>query len=269
MRTLRLGMSGYDVTAWQNFLIGKFHENVVATGTFDSLTVSATIDFQLKNAGLTPDGVVGPMSFARALQLGLAGAVSDNNPTGLNWPIKPSNVSALSDSQRGSIFGDFKFVSAPTPDNKEAIKIIDGWDSTNIVVMTIPQLQSIVGAPHPGHVNCHKLVANQLVALFQAWDDAGLMSRILTWNGCWVPRFKRGSLTSLSNHSWGTAFDINAQWNALGATPAKLHETGCTRELVEIASQHGFFWGAWFGMINGQYGNRCDAMHFECFKLIP
>lgn len=267
MRTLRLGMSGDDVTGWQNFLVGKFHENIVVNGNFDALTVSATIDFQSKS-GLTPDGSVGPMTVARALQIGYP-AISDDDPNGPNWPIRPPILSSLSDAQRGSIFGDFSFVSAPMPDNREAIKITDGWDKTNIVVATIPQLQNIVGAPHSGHVNCHKLVANQLVALFKAWDDAGLIDRIITWNGCWVPRFKRGSLTSLSNHSWGTAFDINAQWNSLGSTPAKLHETGCTRELVDIAVQHGFFWGAWFGMIDGKYGNRCDAMHFECFKLIP
>jgi hypothetical protein len=58
------------------------------------------------------------------------------------------------------------------------------------------------------------------------------------------------------SNSWGTAFDINAKWNYLGARPALVGERGCVRELVEIANAQGWFWG-------GHYPDRKDGMHFE------
>jgi hypothetical protein len=102
--------------------------------------------------------------------------------------------------------------------------------------------------------------------LWQAWERAGLLDRILSFQGGFVPRFVRNTAgrnpRPLSNHAWGTAFDINAPQNRLGVEPALLGQTGCVRELVEIANQHGFFWG-------GHYRNRRDGsigkdgMHFE------
>lgn len=268
MRTLYSGCVGDDVTSWQNFLLGKFHENILVSGHFDALTVSATIDFQTKNS-LNPDGNVGPMTLARALQLGLA-VVSDDrqDSSNLNWPIKPSGIEALTEVQRETLFTKFSYIAAPTPQNKEAIKITDNWAKTNIVTVNVPQLKNVIGAPKNCNVDCHKLIAKQLVNAFVVWEKAGLIDRIITWNGCWVPRFKRGSTSSLSNHSWGTAFDINAQWNSLGSTPAKLGEKGCVRELMLVAVDHGWFNGSWFGMVDGKYGNRCDSMHFEAYKLI-
>ena len=39
--------------------------------------------------------------------------------------------------------------------------------------------------------------------------------------GANAPRFIRGSKTVLGNHAFGTAFDINTAWNALGAQTAR------------------------------------------------
>jgi hypothetical protein len=70
----------------------------------------------------------------------------------------------------------------------------------------------------------------------------------------------RGSNTTLSNHAWGTGFDINAKWNPLGAVPALRGDTGSVRELVPIAHDHGFFWGGHF--------SRSDGMHFEVARVL-
>jgi hypothetical protein len=83
---------------------------------------------------------------------------------------------------------------------------------------------------------------------------------------CRTPRFIRGSRTTLSNHSFATAFDINAAWNGLNCTPAQLGEQGCVRELVEIAVQHGFYWLGWAGSSLTPKGR--DGMHFEVYKLL-
>jgi hypothetical protein len=141
------------------------------------------------------------------------------------------------------------------PGNPEAISIKSGWEAENIVTVTIPQLIGVSGAPANGHARFHRLVAPRVVALFQAWEDAGLKELLLSWEGAFVPRFIRGSLTVLSQHAFGSAFDINARWNGFGATPAAIGAKGSVRQLVPIANQLGFYWGGHFA--------RRDGMHFE------
>ena len=51
---------------------------------------------------------------------------------------------------------------------------------------------------------------------------------------------------ALSNHAWGTAFDINAKWNPFTHIPALVGSTGSVRELVKIANDFGFYWGGHF-----------------------
>jgi hypothetical protein len=77
-----------------------------------------------------------------------------------------------------------------------------------------------------------------------------------------VPRFIRGSRSVLSNHAYGSAFDINAAWNPLGATPADVDEKGSVIELVPLAHEFGFYWG-------GHFNSRPDGMHFEAAEIQP
>ena len=257
MRVLRLGSSGADVSEWQNFLIGK-NFDLFDTGIFDTKTVASTIEFQLQN-GLSSDGVVGTKTYVVAMQQGF-GAVIDEHEDGLDKPIKPAGVNALSEQDRVKIFGNFAYVATPTPSNPEAIQIIDNWSSKNIVGISVPQLVKLTGKSNH-KVWIHKTVQKQFIDLFQAWEDAGLIHHILTWAGCWNARFKRGSTTSLSNHSWGSAFDINVSWNQLGQRPTSWGTYGSVRELVEIAIQHGWFWG-------GHFKNRKDGQHFEAYRIL-
>jgi len=171
--------------------------------------------------------------------------------TTVSWP--------LSFLDREKLFGKFSYVSSPTYANPEAITITSSWTS-NISQVSIPNLRGIAGAPKSSTIQFHSLLIPQITKLFNKWHDEGLTYLILSWGGSWVPRFVRGSRTSLSNHAWGTAFDVNVQWNMLGAQPALRGETGSVRELVEIAYEHGFYWGGWFA-------NRPDGMHFEAYKI--
>ncbi|WP_203423108.1 M15 family metallopeptidase [Sinorhizobium sp. BG8] len=107
----------------------------------------------------------------------------------------------------------------------------------------------------------HRAAERQLTALWLEWESSGLLDRILTYDGAYVPRFQRKSKTKLSNHAFGTAFDINAAFNPLGAEPALMGQKGCIRELVSIANKHGFYWG-------GHFLVREDGMHFEVAKLL-
>lgn len=161
----------------------------------------------------------------------------------------------VSTTERQRIFGKFEYQAR----SDGSIKILGDWAAKNIIKVDIPQLVGIEGAPASGVIYFHRLCAAQLQALFEEWDAEGLMGKVLTWGGAFVPRMIRGSKTTLSNHAFGTAFDINAAWNGLGRTPAAASQEGSVLELVEIAHKHGFYWGGNF--------SRKDGMHFEVAVL--
>ncbi|MBP1846935.1 hypothetical protein J2046_005217 [Rhizobium petrolearium] len=92
----------------------------------------------------------------------------------------------------------------------------------------------------------------------------------MSYEGCFVPRYKRNqapagnaghsirqsvNVSALSNHSFGSAFDINYVDNQLGQTPALCGSRGSVRELVAAANRLKIFWGGHF--------NNPDGMHFE------
>jgi hypothetical protein len=256
MKVLRSGANGDDVIKWQNFLRGRDpYSELYVSGVFDVDTIHATKQFQFDN-GLDDDGIVGALTYAAALKVGFD-IVDDENSydDGPSWPPRP-DFYPMSYADRVQIFGEFKYVSAGIVGNPEAIKITDGWGSKNIKMVTFP---GPVGTVTRAEFNVK--IADQVSGLFSAWAAAGLWPKLLTWDGSWAPRFIRGSRTVLSNHSWGTAFDVNYKWNQLGHTPALKHDSGSVRELVHIANEHGFFWG-------GHYKTRLDGMHFEIAKVL-
>lgn len=258
MNTLRPGQSGPDVVQWQNFLIGQGF-TLVADGSFGPKTKTVSMAWQQKN-GLIADGVIGRQSLAKAIELGF-GHIEDTDAGDLSpqWPPLPSFTS-LSAQGSNATFGSFSFSPAPTAGNPEGIVIHGDWVAKNITKVKIPQLKGIYGAPGNCEVQFHTKGAAQLQALWAAWEAEGLLPLVQSWAGSWVPRFVRGSRTYLSNHAKGTAFDLNAPWNALGAEPALVGRKGSVRKLVPLANQHGFYWGGHWGY---NKGGRPDGMHFE------
>lgn len=262
MRVLRENMSGTDIIGWQHFLRGRGFYQGVSDGTFGPYTKEATMRFQ-SAVGLVPDGVVGNLTFAEALKLGL-NIVQDTQRAvdGPNWPPLPNGLRPLASSfDKSQVFGAFDYDPAPTAACPEAIRIKGEWVEKNIARVAVKQLASVRGAPADGRVLFHKAVADQLVLLFEAWEEAGLTDHILTWDGSFSARYVRGSRTLLSNHAWATAFDINAPQNPLGAQPAFVGKPGSVRELVAIANEYGFYWG-------GHFSGRPDGMHFEAAKIL-
>ncbi|MEW6130028.1 MAG: M15 family metallopeptidase [Acidobacteriota bacterium] len=257
MRVLKLNTQGADVKRWQLFLIGQKFDPGAADGKFGKKTAAATIDFQTKNK-LPGDGFVGNQTLGKALLLGF-GIVEDptvNGNVSASFPPLPNFSPLVGTAARQAVFGKFAFKHQPVPGNRENIVITDNWENTNIVKVQIPQLAGVKGAPSSGKVRFHKLAAKQFADLWAAWETANLLDRVLSWEGSFVPRFQRGSVTTLSNHAFGSAFDINAAFNSLGAVPKLVGEKGSVRELVQIANAHGFYWG-------GHFKNRKDGMHFE------
>lgn len=263
MRVLRKKMEGADVKQWQFFLIGHGLLQGSADGIFGTKTEEATIAFQ-KECNLTADGVVGNQTLGKAMMLGLAVVQDpqDTSNSGPNFPPPPGDLQPLSSTAaRQKIFGKFAFKHKPLPNNKENIVITDNWEKDNIVRVIIPQLVGVKGATHDGGVRFHKLASKQLQDLWKAWAAQGLLDRVLTWEGAFVARYIRGHIGLLSNHAFGSAFDINYEWNKLGREPARVGKRGSVRELVQIANQHGFYWG-------GHFKKRPDGMHFEVAKIL-
>lgn len=67
-------------------------------------------------------------------------------------------------------------------------------------------------------------------------------------------RMIRGSTDSLSNHSSGTAIDLNARLHILGKENTFSQEDAA--KCIALAAKYGCKWG-------GTYRNRKDDMHFE------
>lgn len=261
MKTLRRGSRGAEVKAWQTFLLGQRLAVGVVDGIFGPKTDAATRDFQ-RSQGLAIDGIVGPVTYGRAMLLGfdpLEEDEKDTDKTGPNWPPRLAGLSSPSSSLRKRLFGTFEYTPAPTRWNPEGIKILGDWKTKNIVRVTIPQLKGVEGAHSKGIVSFHRAGVDALKRTFEQWEAEGLIHLLRSWAGSFVPRFIRGSRTILSNHAYGTAFDINVPWNPLGARPALVGKPGSVRELVPIAQENGFAWG-------GHYRRRPDGMHFELVK---
>ncbi len=259
MRVLRKGGDGEDVRQWQLFLIGQGILDSRADGLFGPITERATKAFQ-KRARLTTDGVVGPMTYAAALERGFNPGFTDaqGGQEGLDWPSRPSFKPLLGQPARSAVFGRFNY--EPVGPNTEDIRILDNWPAENLTSVTVPLLRGVEGAPTSGRIRVHRLVAAQTQNLFAAWQAAGLARFVLAWAGGYAPRFIRGSRSTLSSHAWGTAFDINAPWNPLAAVPARRGAKGSVRDLVPIAHEHGFYWGGHF--------SRSDGMHFEVARVL-
>lgn len=187
----------------------------------------------------------------------------DTQRIGIPKPIEAPPLTTLSNAARKLIFGEFVFRAEPQPGNPEHVQIEEPWPSQHLVSVQIPQLPKRT-------IQIHKLIKWQFCGLWQAWQDAGLLPLVLSFDGAWASRFKRGRAlpsppygteADLSNHAWGTAFDINASYNPLGHAPLLASTHGSTVPLVPLAQKWGFAWG-------GNFHWRVDAMHFEVSKVL-
>lgn len=256
MKPLTVGSKGAPVRNWQTFLRGQGF-SLSVTSVFDTATIEATRAFQKKNH-VRVDGTVGSLTFAKAGTLGFE--LVDASLEFSDYPQLPSFPPILGNAKRQQLFGPLEHVPAPTKNNPEAIRITNKWEE-NLVRVVIPQLIGIKGASKDGSVRVHRLAVNQMLAVWKAFDEAGLLKRVITFDGLYNPRYIRGGAAGrvLSNHAFATAFDINAAYNALGSQPAHAGSQGCVFDLVPTAHRFGFYWGGHF--------KRRDGMHFEIAEI--
>jgi hypothetical protein len=177
-------------------------------------------------------------------------------PNDINWPPRP-DFDFLQDAggARERALGHIEWVRT----TGDSIRITNDF-ANNIIVVNVPQIAKVPGGPASGNVQFHKVAAGQLQRLWAAWEAAGLLDRVLGFAGTFVARTIRNNPRVLSNHAYGTAFDINVPWNGLMQIAAYVGQKGSVRELVPLANQHGFYWG---GHWNYDGKGASDGMHFE------
>lgn len=187
-------------------------------------------------------------------------------------PTAKAAFPPMPDDVRRKIFGSYAFKPYPAIKPGQEIEILNdvttgkNWVSDNIIIEVIPQLIGVPlysehGEPHKtGRVSFHRLAMPQLKKAFEEIERAGLKDKILSYSGAFEARYIRGNDKNLSNHAYGTAIDLNADFNGLGQAPAKFGERGSVRELVPIFEAFGFYWGGYF--------SRPDGMHFEVAKIM-
>lgn len=96
---------------------------------------------------------------------------------------------------------------------------------------------------------------------FRLLQDAGLLTEIKTFDGCFNIRHIRGSTSVLSIHSWGLAVDFNASDNPLGLTREECIANGLTpfsEAFFSVWRQTGWVCGIDF--------SRSDGMHMQYSK---
>jgi hypothetical protein len=120
------------------------------------------------------------------------------------------------------------------------------WVREHITTETLPIL---------GSVTCNKLIFPQLRAALEDIREQGLSDKIHPdqFAGCYYPRFIAGTST-LSNHAFGLALDINAVENQRGTVGL------IDRGVVQVFQKWGFTWG-------GDW-RFTDPMHFEMNTLV-
>jgi len=120
------------------------------------------------------------------------------------------------------------------------------WVRDHITTEVVPIL---------GAVTCNKVIFPQLRAALQDVVEQGLTAAIHPdqYAGCYYPRFIAGTST-LSNHAFGLALDINAVENQRGTVGQ------IDRGVVAIFEKWGFTWG-------GDW-HYTDPMHFEANSIV-
>jgi peptidoglycan hydrolase-like protein with peptidoglycan-binding domain len=262
---LKQGSAGPAVAVWRGFLRDQgFALPDQPADLFDEACDAQTRAFQ-EQQGLEVDGKVGDETWRRARKL-TAGLKIPGELPDPDFPVPPTPPLApfLTDKRRAQLYtapADWEVI---TPGQDE-VRFTGGWEEANITGVLVPQLRGIRGAPNSGMIRFHGRAAHRLVSLFKAWEEAGLLAQLLTFDGAFNARMIRGDIKpkadprhpkALSNHAFGLAFDINARFNGLGEPPARRGQAGCVYDLVPIAWKHGFYWG-------GNFQNRPDGMHFE------
>ncbi|HEV2951743.1 MAG TPA: M15 family metallopeptidase [Actinomycetota bacterium] len=137
-----------------------------------------------------------------------------------------------------ALFGEF--AARTLKGQPGSIEVDPEWRRTHLITTRIPLL---------GQVTCHRGIVPQLRGAMTELRSAGLGRLIMSFNGCFVPRFiSRDPTAMLSHHTWGIAIDMNLAFgNYYGDPP---HQDP---RLVAALERWGFLWGGLFVVPDGNH----------------
>lgn len=269
-----------EVQRWQYFLLRRGVSQVGRIDAdFGAKTEEATRIFQLQQQ-LAPNGKVNAATLEAARQQGYT-VLADGyyaERAGAGWPARPDGLGSPGSDWRNTRFSCFRFVQKQNAyrDRPERIVIrgscdgrIADWTKANIIDFPSSAFSHADG--YRGYFRIHRNAKEALEELLHQWRSLDLLHLVISFAGAFDPRYiygenpgngaqpeRRSTETGkLSNHAFGSAFDINTTWNWISEVPAFCGRKGSVRELVASANAAGFYWGGHFG------GNRIDGMHFE------
>jgi hypothetical protein len=199
-----------------------------------------------------------------AVDNGLLISTDSITPATIRKPLerlvgKDASVQMLDVASRIGLDPDARLTAIPTGGTLGSVvgtytyRVIGGgriapdasWVAANIRTEVVPIL---------GSVTCHRDLFPQLRAALLEVQQRGLASAIHPdeYAGCYYPRFIAGT-TTLSNHSFGLALDLNVPGNGRGTVGEM------DRDVVAIFKTWGFAWG-------GDW-RFTDPMHFELAEV--
>ncbi len=235
---LAWGSRGNEVMQLQATLNSRGFWCGPADGIFGPNTYQAVVNFQ-RSVFLAPDGIVGPNTRAALY-----------TDTSVSRGEKTDMVRYPKLSKANGRFGQFRYRDL----TGGRIEVDPVWVANNIVTIKLPGLNR--------NVQVHRLAANQFIQAFNLIKNGSaivngrtvsLLSLVWTMDGTYVPRhINWNPAKGLSNHSWGTAIDINA------ATHLRYVNSW------ERSDPNLILWEKAFGPAGFSWGNSYgDAMHYE------
>lgn len=133
-------------------------------------------------------------------------------------------------------FGAIEYVEA----DEGRVQITNGFETERIVSVRYPVV---------GWIQCHTDIEAIVGEVLADIVRKNLASRIHSFVGYNARHKMHDPQRTLSTHSWGIAFDVNASSNAVG-TAGDMHP-----EIIESFEAFGFQWG-------GRWAYK-DPMHFQ------
>jgi len=212
---------------------------VVNDSWIDTLHMTPGNALLIRTGGTSPSTLRGPIErilrgTEASVQMTDVVAREGLDPHVVQTAVVVGTIADAVGTYRYSVLGDGRI--APDP----------AWVRTHIATEAVPIL---------GAVTCNKMIFPQLRAALEQVVQQGLADRIHPgeYAGCFYPRFIAGT-TTLSNHAFGLALDLNTPGNQRGTVGQM------DRGVVAIFKRWGFAWG-------GDW-HYTDPMHFEMNQLV-
>ncbi len=221
--------------------VGAFAEQIPQVDAVVNRKWGEALGMTSGNALLISTGLASPQSVRPAVTEA-AGAKASVQILGPDLDTSVQQTAFLTGGSVAAVVGTFNYSVL----DAGRIAPQQSWVDAHIGTEAVPIL---------GQMTCNRAMFPQLRAALTEIQAAGLADEVHPgeYAGCYYPRFIAGS-TTLSNHSFGLAFDLNVPGNQRGTVGE------IDRGVVAIFERWGFAWG-------GRWGYT-DPMHFEMNRIV-